>query len=219
MKMIIFLLAVLTCCNSWSESIWNIPTDEDREAACRTILYEMNDALSTTENILVLKSVYKLLCIDKFENQSSDHIDIFKEYSKHIAEWDQSPLLENKIACIDTSGYVSSKSGGGFNHRELEKFYYFNDQTNGGWENSEIQTYIKAKPLLNTLGTRGISVMNEFSKSGLNIEDVNNAVQLWKLESFRKATSDIQEINGRIESLNLLGIENIQLNDKFQKNQ
>ncbi len=211
MRVLFILIALFYCNIVWSDDNWKVPNDNDRESACRTILFEV-EASTEIKEILLLKRTYKLLCDNRFEDKNSIYSNAFIAYSKYMEELDQSPSLTNKVACIDSHGYVNPKSGNWWNHKELEKYYYFNEQTNGGWDHMEIQSYLNARPLLQNLDSEDVSALEQFVKSGLKIEDVNRASQLWKLEAFKKSSTDIQDINNRIDSLNLEQLENIQLN-------
>jgi hypothetical protein len=169
------------------------PTEGDTKSTCLVILYKTTLA-QKAEDIQVLTSAFNLLCKD----QNFPEVEEYSNYFESIQN--QNPNLP--AACINMGGYVSSPSGrNGWNHKEIENYKNYVNETKGGFNHKEIQDIMKIRQFLGKFEENDLSQFMKMKSKGITVEDFENANIIYNMKKFNTIRPQLMDLNNRFESL------------------
>ena len=153
------------------------PDEDDIESTCRTLLYQVTKEKGSKEKIVVLSATYKLICSEN----NSERLDVIHKQFSKIDEG-----LSDSGACLDASGFVSAGTPRGWTHREIERFYKFNESTGGGWDHMEVERYLNLSPYINNLSNSEFLGFKDLVQSGYELEKVKTAIGLMNMQRYQE---------------------------------
>jgi hypothetical protein len=207
-KLLIFLsiLCIIFAGKSFANTLKK-PNESDIESTCRTLLYEVVKNKGKQEKIIVLNATYKMVCSEINDAK----IELIHREFASIGK-----ALADRAACLSSSGFVSSGITGGWTHHEVERFQLFNQSTNGGWDHNEIEKYLVSTPLIGDLSKDELLRYKALTQNGYELDKMENAVNVLKLQRFQEIQPQIQDINNRLESLNIDSFRSNKFNNNLQ---
>jgi len=99
-------------------------------------------------------------------------------------------------------GYVSSPSGrNGWNHKEIENYKNYVNETKGGFNHKEIQDIMKIRQFLGKFEENDLSQFMKMKSKGITVEDFENANIIYNMKKFNTIRPQLMDLNNRFESL------------------